>query len=189
MLTLKTDLEHKPTLIGVRQMAARVIHFGPDDCHRVMVLRSAGYAVDNCNSLIQLRSSLLTGCAPNAVLVSDGEGVAPEMAIAVAKSHSAAPVVLFRSTSLSYQDSGFDLVVHSLTPPEVWLNQVDAVIARSLVLCAESQGLVEKSRQLRRESAVSVVRSRAEREQSVQERVRGAGVPGRNSNPSGWPQT
>jgi len=169
-------------------MAARVIHFGPDDCHRLMVLRTAGYAVDNCNSLIQLRSSLLTGGGADAVLVSDGEGVAPETAIAVAKSHSSAPVVLFRSTNLSYQDSGFDLVVHSLTPPEVWLNEVDALIARSLALRAQSEALVTESRQLRRESVVSVVRSRAERERSKRERARGATLPGGHSTASDWPK-
>jgi len=169
-------------------MAARVIHFGPDDCHRLMVLRSAGYAVDNCNSLVQLRSSLVAGGGADAVLVSDGDGIAPETAIAVARSHSSAPVVLFRSTSLSYRDSGFDLVVHSLTPPEVWLNQVDALIARSVELRAESDALVTESRQLRRESAATVIQSRAQRERSKRERVRSAGLPGANGVPSGWPQ-
>jgi hypothetical protein len=153
-----------------------------------MVLRSAGYAVDNCNSLIQLRSSLVTGGGADAVLVSDGDGIAPETAIAVAKSHCSAPVVLFRSTNLSYQDSGFDLVVHSLTPPEVWLNEVDALIARTLALRAESQALVSESRQLRRESAARGIRSRAERERSKRERARSVGLPAGNSTPSGWPR-
>ena len=169
-------------------MAARVIHFGPDDCHRMMVLRSAGYAVDHCNSLIQLRSSLVSGGAAEAVMVSDGEGIAPETAIAIAKSHSSAPLVLFRSTNLSYQDSGFDLVVNSLTPPEVWLNDVHSLITRTLALRTESEAMITEARQLRRESAPRVIRSRAERERSKRERVSSAGLPGGNSTPSGWQQ-
>lgn len=127
-------------------MAARVIHFGPDDCHRLMVLRSAGYSVDGCNSLNQLRASLVSGA--DAVLMSDAEGIAPQDAVALARMQSSAPVVLFRSTNLSYEDSGFDLVVHSLTPPEVWLNQVDALIAGTRTLQAESKALIGESREL-----------------------------------------
>ena len=109
-------------------MFARVIHFGPDDCHRVMVLRSAGYSVEDCLSLSQLRATLETGQPPDAVLMSDGDGVAPSDAIAIARHHSSHLVVLFRNSNLEYEDSGFDLVVPCLTPPEVWLNEVDALI-------------------------------------------------------------
>ena len=29
-------------------MAVRVLHFGKDNCNRLLVLRSVGYAVDTC---------------------------------------------------------------------------------------------------------------------------------------------
>lgn len=112
-------------------MLARVIHFGPDDCHRLMVLRSAGYAVEDCETLLQLGMSLSAGGSADAVLMSDGVGVSPQEAAAVARTYSNLPLILFRSTNRSYEDSGFDLVVHTLTPPEVWLNDVDALIERT----------------------------------------------------------
>jgi hypothetical protein len=114
-------------------MPARVIHFGPDDCHRLMVLRSAGYTVVDCQSLGQLRDILDTGEAPDAVLMSDAEDVAPSDAIAVARQHSTQPVVLFRNSHRAYEDLGCDLVVPCLTPPEVWLNEVDALIEKRRV--------------------------------------------------------
>ena len=110
-------------------MPARVVHFGPDDCHRLTVLRSAGYTVEDCRSLLQLRVTLETGDVPDAVLMSD-DGVSPEEAVAIARTHSSNPVILFRSTNMDYEDCGFDLVVPCLTSPEIWLNDVDAVIEK-----------------------------------------------------------
>lgn len=112
-------------------MLAKVIHFGPDECHRLLVLRSAGYAVEDCETLLQLGSSLSAGASADAVLMSDGVGVSPREAAAVARTHSRLPLILFRSTNLAYEDAAFDLVVQSLTPPEVWLNDVDALIERA----------------------------------------------------------
>ena len=135
-------------------MAVRVIHFGPDDCHRLTVLRSAGYSVDACNSLGQLHASLLAGGVADAVVMSDGEGVAPAEVISLARTHSSAPVVLFRGTNRAYEDSMFDLVVHTLTPPEVWLTEVDAVIAKHRVLRAHSSVLTLESARPRQEAAI-----------------------------------
>ena len=153
-------------------MGARVIHYGPDDCHRVMVLRSAGYSTSDCRSLVQLRECLDRGATADALLMSDAEDFQPQEAIALAKAHLSLPVILFRSTTLTYEESGVDLVVHCLTPPEIWLNEVDVLIERSRTLRAQSQALGRKSAQLRRESALQVVRSRAERKRSRQETSR-----------------
>jgi len=112
-------------------MPAKVIHFGLDDCHRLMVLRSAGYTVDECRSVLQLREMLETGEVPDAVLISDCEGVSPLEAVTLARTFSPNPLILFRSTNLTYEDGGFDLVVPCLTPPAVWLSEVDAVIEKS----------------------------------------------------------
>ena len=150
-------------------MAARVIHFGADDCHRLMVLRSAGYSVDDCRSLVELRDSLAGGAAADALLMSDGDGVKPNEAIALAQRHSLAPVILFRSTNLAYQETGVDLVIDSLTPPEVWLREVDALIEKSRAFRPRSQALANQSAQFRRESAAVRERSRAERAGSRRE--------------------
>ena len=56
-------------------MPVRVIHFGPDDCHRLMVLESAGYAVENCDCLAKLPRLLADSAEMDAVLVSEGNGV------------------------------------------------------------------------------------------------------------------
>ena len=130
-IPLSNQLQNPNSIPGVSPMHARLVHFGPDDCHRLMVLRSAGYAVEECQSLLQLGNSLSAGDSVEALLFSDAEGISPEAALAVAKSLSSLPSVLFRSTTRTYQDSGFDLVVPSLTPPEVWLNDVDALIERT----------------------------------------------------------
>ena len=117
-------------------MVARVIHFGLDDCHRLMVLRSAGYTVLDCGSLVQLQVILETADDPEAVLLSDGDGISPREAFAVARTHSSNPVILFRSTNLAYEEFEFDLVVPCLTPPEVWLSDVDAMIEKRRALLA-----------------------------------------------------
>ena len=148
-------------------MAARVIHFGPDDCHRLMVLQSAGYAVSDCRTLVQLRTCLATADPADALLTSDAEALEPKEAIALAKTRASLPVVLFRSTNLAYEDSGVDLIVNCLTPPEVWLQEVNALIEKSRAIRAQSV-------QLRRESIAARNRSRAERQRSRRECARNA---------------
>jgi hypothetical protein len=49
----------------------------------------------------------------------------------VARAASSLPSILFRSSTRTFPDSEFDLIVPSLTPPEVWLNDVDTLIERT----------------------------------------------------------
>jgi len=171
-------------------MAAKIIHFGPDDCHRAMVLRSAGYSVDDCTSLVQLRACLAAGAMADALLLTDAQDLQPQEAIAMARSESSLPVVLFRSTNQSYEETGADLIVHCLTPPEVWLNEVEGVIERSRAIRARSQSLTRQSEQLRRESEVIVRNVRAERERSRTECARppAAGFTPVSESPKGGKQ-
>jgi hypothetical protein len=111
-------------------MAARIIHFGADNCHRLWVLKSAGYFIDDCQSVVQLRTILQSGIDPDAVAFTESERFAPEEAVEVARSHSSAPLILFRETHNECAESAFDLVVPVLEPPEAWLNSVAALIAR-----------------------------------------------------------
>jgi len=140
-------------------MATRVIHFGPDDCHRRMVLQSAGYSVDECHSINELRARLLTATALDAVLMSDVEGLTPEDVAEVARMHCCVPVVLFRGTNLSYEDCEFDLVIHALTPPDVWLNEVDALIEKSRAARADSKVLTGKAMEFRVGAKTAVART------------------------------
>jgi hypothetical protein len=124
-------------------MATRVIHFGPDDCHRRMVRQSAGYSVDECHSLGELRDCLLTATAFEAVFMSEAEGLTPEDAASITRMHSCVPVILFRGTNLSYEESQFDLVIHALTPPDVWLNEVETLIERGRAERTDSEILAD----------------------------------------------
>jgi hypothetical protein len=131
-------------------MAARLIHFGLDNCHRLMVLQSAGYSVDDCASLDQLCTSLAAGTGAEAVLMSDNDEPAPEDVVTVARKHSSAPVILFLSSNRTREDSAFDLVVPNLTPPEIWLRDVNALIAKSRVRGVHNGSLRVASVPLRR---------------------------------------
>ena len=53
-------------------MAARVLHFGQEPCEVLPVLRSAGYTVESCSSVLQLRVNLEAGCESDAVSMTDG---------------------------------------------------------------------------------------------------------------------
>lgn len=133
-------------------MAARVIHVGADSCHRLPVLESAGYEVDTCISVPELREALTSPRQIDAVLISEGtEGAHPE-AVQVARSHCSAPIVLFRETQLNFAESPFDLVVPILISPQVWLEDIAALIARCRALRADTQALCQKSAELRRQT-------------------------------------
>jgi len=112
-------------------MPGRVIHFGTDDCHRLMVLESAGYALKECDCLVELRRLLEDSVRTDALVVSEGDGVSLQEVVAVARTHSCLPVILFRNTNLEYEDDGVDLVIYCLTPPRVWLNEVEAAIEKT----------------------------------------------------------
>jgi hypothetical protein len=153
-------------------MAARVIHFGTDYCHRSMVLRNAGFAVDECISLVQLRSALIAESRADVVCLSDGEPTHQEAAVALARSHCSAPLVFFQGAEHSADQPAVDLVVPNLTPPDVWLNEVKELIAQSVALQQQTRSLLRKSGQIRMSARDAVRKSREERDRSHRERER-----------------
>lgn len=110
--------------------SARILHFGKDDCHRLSVLRSAGYAVEDCRSLRAFREALEADGKPDAVFITEREDSLQGIAISLSKSCSLAPLVLFRRRHGDLREEGFDLVVDSLTSPARWLGEVGDLIAR-----------------------------------------------------------
>jgi hypothetical protein len=110
--------------------SVRIIHFGADDCHRVNVLRSAGYSVDDCRSMRAFREALNAERQPDAIFITEREDDPPGDAISLTKSYSTAPLVLFRRSHGDLSDGSFDLVIESLTPPNQWLQEIDELIAR-----------------------------------------------------------
>ncbi len=150
-------------------VAARVIHVGADNCHRLPVLENAGYRIDLCASIPQLRDALESEDPPDAVLISEGDGGAHQDAVALARAHLAAPIILFRETQRDYSESAFDLVIPVLDPPRTWLPEIAALIARCQALRADARTLHQKPVDLRRESAAARAKSSSERQRARQE--------------------
>ena len=101
---------------------------------------------------------------PDAVAFTESERFAPEEAVGVTRSHSSAPLILFRETHSNFAESVFDLVVPVLEPPEAWLNSVAELIARCGPSAPSSEALIRRSIVLRQETPVVRRQARAERE-------------------------
>ena len=93
-------------------IAARMLHFGTDDCNRLLVLRSVGYSVDLCSTVEEFHSVLQKRTGADAILVTGGRPVREcRKVIMLTRERSQAPLVLF-NTSYDYADEGeFDLVI------------------------------------------------------------------------------
>ena len=139
-------------------MAAHVLHIGMDDCHRVAVLRSAGYKVDECDSLLQLATTLERTQHADAVILTESENIQPEHAVTLARERSGAPIIFFPKSNGGVSEDQFDLVIHALTSPEKWLQQVS--------------DLLQWSCGVRVAAGVSRRPPQRERELSVRERAR-----------------
>jgi len=122
-------------------MATRIVHFGEDTCHRLSVLKSAGYFVAKCDNVEQLQAALQSEYGADAVLMTDRDGEVPQDAMKVARTYSSAPLILFRDTNRNIAEIGFDLVVPVLTPPEQWLDELGVVIKRSQAIGKRSAKL------------------------------------------------
>lgn len=156
-------------------MAARVIHFGVDQCYRLNVLRRAGYEVDTCGNLIQLREILESKGETDALMVSDSDGSVRSQAISLARSRTSAPIILFPDSIHSYSTAEVDLVVPCFTPPEEWLLDLANLIVHSRAVREYSRLLKEESKSLRRASLAARVKSFRERERA--RRIIGARFP------------
>jgi CxxC-x17-CxxC domain-containing protein len=142
-------------------MAARVLHFGQELCAALPVLRSAGYSVEFCRSVPQLRANLETGDQPDAVSMTDEIVCGHEDAVSAARSRSFAPLILFRQTDRDWfpdieydpTEAEFDLIVPRAAPASQWLSDIADVIAQCREVLALSRQLRRKSSQLRLESS------------------------------------
>lgn len=135
----RTGRISQPRLKG-NSMISRVVHYGVDECHRIAVLRSKGYAVENCNSLPQLHNALAAERGTDAVLMTEGETDPLENAITLTRSQCSAPLVLFRSTNGDADDQVFDLVIETLTTPQQWLSDIESLIRQCRLLSGGSRG-------------------------------------------------
>ena len=142
-------------------MASSIVHVGRDDCARLLVLKTAGYDILDCGlSTRRLQKSLQLPY--EAIVVSESVGLVQSKALSLVGSQSA-PVILFESVERILEPSGFDLVVPSLTSPEIWLERIEALLAKSKTLHKESQATRATSVELRATSNSLREQSRAER--------------------------
>lgn len=111
-------------------MAARILYFGRDTCHRLPVLVRAGYAVVNCTSLEELCASLESAPTPRAVLMADNNPRAAQQGIALLRSRSPVPLILFRDSYRVLAEAPFDLIIPTLTPPAQWLAEIASLLAQ-----------------------------------------------------------
>ena len=112
-------------------MAARIAYFGPDFCYRQVVLRSSGYTVDQCFSLVELRALLTFSTAIDLVCISEADCDLEQEAVALTRTLSTAPRVVFQGPAETEMPPQIDLVVPNLTPPEIWLKQIRRLLTRS----------------------------------------------------------
>lgn len=133
-------------------MGTRILHFGQDGCNRLMVLRSAGYAVELCSSLSDLDSALHIDTDPAAIVMSDMHGSTPREAVTFVHSQSSAALILFRHPDYSTDECDFDLVIPNLTPVREWLSKMAATIEKSRALPASARDLRRRSELLIQET-------------------------------------
>lgn len=121
-------------------MSGRIIHYGSDEHSRLPTLRRAGYTVELCHSLSELRWALYFGLRTDLVLFTEGPGVLPTRAIALARSRDT-PLVLFQGWTPHYDESEFDLVVPITTTSHLWLADVGCLVQRTRNLLQWSAAL------------------------------------------------
>ena len=148
-------------------MAARVIHYGWDDCYRVQVLRSAGFEVWEAPSLSTLDLDLQRDEPVDAVIVSEESRQSTEQALEMVRRRSLAPVILFRRAEPDVDHEAFDRVYSWCVPPAQWLSQTAELIARGRELQKESARLVREARAVREEIRRQCARSKHERTRIV----------------------
>jgi hypothetical protein len=112
-------------------MSRKLLSFGYDGCHRWAVLRLAGFTVNQCDSIPELRERLMGSEAVDAVIMVEDIVSVPPEAIIAAQSYFTGPLVLFEGRYPANHRDAFDLCVPILTRPEVWLPQIDKLTETS----------------------------------------------------------
>lgn len=117
-------------------MSGTVVHLGPDTCHRLRIVASAGYSVYDCDTLQELEAAL--GGDVSAVVLTTGTGALASAAISLTRSRTWVPLILFGDTDEDEDGSGFDLYVPAFTRPQDWIGRVTELIEQSRA--SRSQG-------------------------------------------------
>ena len=139
--------------------AAKVIHFGCDDCYRIKVLRHVGYEVRESDSLDRLRLDLERGNDVDAVIVAGVPPQRAEQAAVLVRQYSPAPLILFRRSNDELDESRFDRVFSWFSPDTHWLYSTALLVMQSKELRAQAE-------HLRRDAEIVQAQSRQQRARS-----------------------
>lgn len=144
-----------------------ILHIGDDLCRRILVMETAGFVVFQSEVTIPAIHIAFTRKEDySAVVFHNDIAAVPEDAVHEARSLSEAPLVLFQNPTVASNEAEFELVIPSLTSPDVWLLRLRDVIEasqesrnRSLQLRRDCKAIRSKSHDLRSTSARSLVPS------------------------------
>ncbi len=156
-----------------------------DECHRVAVLRSVGYRVEECASLLQLAKALDQPNGADAVFLTESDSIPPEKAFLLARERSGAPVIFFRRTTQEDSEQEFDLVIPPLTSPEKWLREVSSLLEWSRMVRDQARVIADQARTLRKQTTALRMDSERERDRSVRQRLRNSDAPDPWKSPGG----
>lgn len=120
-------------------MIAKIVHFGIDSRYRLRDLRDAGYVVESCYDLSELRLVLFVNRHLDAIVFDASEREAPRSAIELARSQCPGALVLFQGWKAQADESEFDLIIPPLTPVSAWLDDLDSLIRRTRVARPEAR--------------------------------------------------
>lgn len=151
-------------------MAARIVHFGADNCSRLLVLEHAGYEIDHCPSVVKLGLALTTERDADAVIVTADPKAPRHEVIALVRSRCASPLILFQTAGSGYDEPDFDLVIPALTPTHEWLEKIAAIIERSRSIAADPKSASEQSAVIRQKAVAAKLKFAFERERLVRQR-------------------
>jgi hypothetical protein len=115
-------------------MAARILHFGLDQCHRIAVLRRAGFYVTEAASLYEVHLLFRSRLPFDAVVVSEDDRTDPREVLELVQRKTKVPVLLFRKANREIDRRGFSYVSQPLDSPGHWLNE------RALLVVGHSFG-------------------------------------------------
>src|SRR5215472_7048178 len=120
-------------------MIPKIVHFGIDCRYRLHDLRAAGYAVESCYNVSDLRLILYVNRNLDAIIIDTSERQAPRSAIDLARSHCPRSLVLFQGWTAHEEDWEFDLIIPPLTPVPKWLDDIANLIRLTRSGRAEAQ--------------------------------------------------
>jgi len=168
-------------------VAVNIVHFGQELSYCFPFLRKAGYSIDRYERILDFRGALQSG-RHDAVSLCDLEDEVSRIVVLAARTHSPAPLILFRKgTVIPFQAGkrepaeieekarpGVDLVISSAASPWTWLSDLDRLMARN-------RELLDQSRRIRQMSVVLCEEAAAAGEKCRLEQARGKSELARNA--------